>query len=740
MPRISIFYLLIFILISTAYSTVSIGNAYWRLSLTAENDGAHSAGSLTQLFESSYGNRDWCTGSYFLTPRLFGSTLEGCSAYTTPGVIHFISQSMRTSSGESVPLQTELTYTLQGPVIHAQYKFTATALVDQQHAIESYSEFDWSSVDGYTNGIHDYHYDINDYANYQSADTYLNQVYLFHSNTSDLALIFPDPYYSYAVTVRLPGLQNRLQLRFLISESPFYGLPGEEYHSILEPGTVVEREFYLVAAPPQSTLADIQHPLVYFSPHPQKADRSVIFMWDEVPCPDPFNAGWLYSYDENGDSIPLNGLIALMNNHPKARMTLLALPDNIWFGMPIVHVGDYYDWAGYHSEDRWKTYAPADYIAWLQAIANHNPAYPWMTRTDFGSHGYHHQQSPTNLGAHEFTLTGYDRSEALFHAIHDDLEYLGLPADHILTGIRFPGFQYVQDALRAAVKWGVRFYDNYKEFEHFRLTHEIFPEGEIWGVNTCWWADFSSEQPDWGRPFSYIHYILDKGKIALLGGHPVATFLPDEPLSYQRMESALQIIDEYDNLEWLWPEEIANRIERLTNTSDYIFSSSSDGYEYRYRGGLAADDTLIIDCIPSDIIANITIDGMPLTDYQYRDGRLYICHCPTGVGEHTISIPKYSFTPYISSVSMKVYPNPSPGIVKFNALGSRITAVKVKIYALDGTCVDDGDNWNWTVPAPNSWLAQRDLSRLASGVYLYAADCYTVQGKRQLTGKFAILH
>ena len=89
---------------------------------------------------------------------------------------------------------------------------------------------------------------------------------------------------------------------------------------------------------------------------------------------------------------------------------------------------------------------------------------------------------------------------------------------------------------------------------------------------------------------------------------------------------------------------------------------------------------------------------------------------------------------------MKVYPNPSPGNVKFNALGSRINAVKVKIYSLDGTCVDDGSNWDWTIPAPNSWLAQRDLTRLASGVYLYVADCTTVQGKRRVTGKFAILH
>jgi hypothetical protein len=728
-----------FTLTSAAFSAVSVGNAYWRLSLTAEDDGAHSAGSLTQLYESSYGNKDWCTGSYFLTPRLFGSTLEDCSAYTTLGVIHFTSESMRSSTGESIPLQTELTYTLQGPVIHVRYKFTATATVDQQHAIESYSEFAYTSVDGYTNGINDFTYNVQDHSDYQSADTFLNQVYIFHSNVSDLAIISPDPYYSFGITVRLPGFQNRLQLQFLISEGPYYGLGGEQYHSVLQPGTVVEREFFIVAAPPQSTLADIQHPLVYFSPHPSKADRSVIFMWDEVPIPNPYFFGWLYSYDENGDNVILNGLISLMNNHPKSRMTLLTVPDGIYGGMPQFNEGDYYGWAGYHSADRFKNYAPADYIAWLQDIANHNPAYPWMTRTDLGSHGYHHTQSPQELNEHEFEITGYDRAEALFHAIHDDLNYTGLSADHIQAGIRFPGFQYVQDALRAGAKWGIRFYDNYKEFMHFRLTHQIFPEGEIWGVNTCWWADYSDELPDYGRPFADIQYILDRGKIALLGGHPIASFVPDQPGSYARMEAAMQLIDQYPNLEWVWPVEIADRIERITGTHNFVFNHTAEGYEFSYNGGLGTDDTLIVDSIPSSIVAAITIDSMPIADYEYRNGRLYISHCPMGAGEHTVRIPTYTFTPSLSSITLKVYPNPSPGIIKFNALGSRINAVKVKIYTLDGTCVDDGSNWTWTVPSPSTWLAQRDLTKLASGVYLYVADCTTFQGKQQLTGKFAIL-
>jgi len=740
MCKINICLLLLSLITTCAFSTVTIGNAYWRLSLTAEDDGEHFAGSLTQLAEASYGNKDWCTGSYFLTPRLFGSTLVDCSAYTTPGTIHFTSQSMRSSTGESIPLQTDLEYNLQGPAIHVRYRFTATATVDQAHSIESYSEFAYSAIDGFTNGINDFSFNLGSAQENQGMDTALNQFYIIHSNTSDLVILFPIPFHSQLISARLPGYQNRLQMQFLVSDGPFYNLGGAPYHSILAPGTVIEREFYIMAAPPQSTLADVQHPLVYFSPHPLKADRSIIYMLDELPVPHPNDAGWLYSYDENGNDIPLNGLISLMNRHTESRVTLVTVPDGIWLGMTLVNEGDYFGWAGWHSTNRMKNYAPSDYITWLHDLANHNPAYPWMTRTDLASHGYHHSQSPDNLIDHEFEITGYERAEALFHATHDDLNFIGLSASHIQLAIRFPGFQYVQDALRAGAKYGMRFYDCVREDYHFRLTHEVFPEGEMWGVNTCWWSDFPTS-PDWyGYSFPCFQYPLDRGKIALLGGHPEMTFNPSQPQSFEYIEAAFQLIEQYPNLVWVWPIELADRIQRITGIHDFSFNHTNDGYEFRYSGGLAADDTLIVDNIPSNIVTDITVDSMPITDYEYRAGRLYISHCPAGSGEHIIRIPKYSFTPYISSLTMKVYPDPSAGFVKFNALGSRITGVRVKIYALDGTCVDDGSNWEWTIPAPNSWLAQRDLSRLASGIYLYVAECTTVQGKRQVTGKFAILH
>lgn len=721
---------------------VTLSNNYWKISLTPDGQDGHPAGSLVELVDYKYGLNNWVGSGPFLAPHLFDINPINGEASKTGSSIVFKSRSMRSYQGQEIPLSSEITYSLDGPILKMHFRFTANGNIDETRSIEALSEFSYDGIDGYTNGIHDFSFNSMEEMLFIRKYAYLNQVFIIHGDYSDLELICPKPYDSSLVAVHSPEKWNKLCLLFLVSDDIDSETPGDPYHSVLTPGMVIDREYYLLALPAKSNYESLHQPLVYLSPHPDKSDQSVIFMWDELPVPHPDGGDWALSYDENGDNVYINGIIDLLNKHPRARVVLLLVLDGIWSENQgsVVNEGDYYGWAGYHGNNRIKNHAPPEYLQWLKDIQNHNPSYPWMLQADLALHAYHHTQSMQELVEHEFEITGYERAEALFHVTYDDLQSIQLDAQRAMSGIRFAGFQYTQDALEAAAKWGVRFYDNMKEFEHFRFTRKMFVDGEMLGVNTCWWADFSGEMPDHGRPLSYISYILDKGKIALLGGHPEVSLIPGEPLSYERMERALDLIDGYQYLSWVFPSELVGTFDRQKAINSFQMHYYADHLALTYFGGLLPSDTLVIDRINEEQVNGVTIDGIKPTDYQYREGRMYINHCPTGNLTHTINIP-YQFTESKPiALSYKAYPNPSSGIVNFRLEGVTQGTIKAHIYDIAGELVDDGADWNWQSINSSTKESTQDYKWLASGVYFIHLEVRIGERNTQFCGKFAVIH
>ena len=149
--------------------------------------------------------------------------------------------------------------------------------------------------------------------------------------------------------------------------------------------------------------------------------------------------------------------------------------------------------------------------------------------------------------------------------IDQDLTDMGLCLDSLRV-IRYSGHRTSLSGLYATIAHDFEFYCNGERFmdqmagEPFYdmyLSRYETPAGRMWGTNTVWWADYAS-----AHPTVYLSTVLERGKYALLGGHPICMWYGGNPDAYWRLDSICTSLEQdYGYFGWLLPIEYGRFLE-----------------------------------------------------------------------------------------------------------------------------------------------------------------------------------
>lgn len=680
------------------------------------------------LAENIYGGVQ--AGEYFPAPgtvrKINEKTLQFNSVYLRKG-------------GDQLPLATEITYKLEGNCLNVRFEFTSDGEVELPKGLEA--DFDLTRHDdlqGFTNGAPDFSYVFDASGDGKSGGSYfLNQRLIARGESGSITFVIRNPFESNVRVADTAGPGGHFTFVFFDHEEPQLKLPGPDYHSVLPAGYTFHREveIYYDGDIGDDTPTD-PSAAVYFSPHREGADGTIMFMWDELPSPSaPGPDDWETAYSPDDDAVYLSHAVRTVVENPEIKYIWLITAD----GISWVNADDYYidpvpdpTWANYHSTARILDWAPGDWKTWVKQIENSDPSYEWMSRVALGNHGYHHQKSLDELNEHEFVLYDFERDEALYDMIVHDISGSGLDNDKSTYCVRFPGVKYTYATVRTIAAHGLKFLCDGIRYETHHFSHYVFPEGELWGANTSWWSDYKPDWPDHGRPFSYIRYTVDRKKPTLFGGHLAGTWLPEYPESIERYDVILDRIGtEYPDVRWEFPQDFVPFVEETCALKNYSVQigtgeeSGSTDYVFSFNGPVSLGETVIFEDSSYFGVNGVWVDGqsVPLNE---GDGYSYVILPPLSEGTHTVRYtakPGDGFDYRPKFLGAYAFPNPADSSVSFRAvLDEPLNRLEFKIYNVVGELVwktDDFDIDYTTYTYDAFWdLSANTGRKVASGVYI----------------------
>lgn len=452
----------------------------------------------------------------------------------------------------------------------------------------------------------------------------------------DAGLILPNPSWTIVrVTDHPPPTDDYLSVTFFDTEPPRETATGPWLHSTLPPGSS-ESIFVRYAVGGDC-------PPVFLSAHPAGLERSASWMMDDIPFRHPPDDLWAFSETSSGDEYVSAWLIALLEAHPSLSMNWVILPDAIlgpncdsmW-----AEEGMDESWSHWHCTWRLATLAPPEYLQWLSNVQD--DVYPWADRVTLGSHGYHHTPSPDSAWDpyHEFITFEPEEHLERFAVIRQDLSACGLDTS-LIHAIRYPGHRTSQSGLEAAMVYGYDFYCNGVRWYEWMggepfwdqyLSHYVVPGGEMWGTNTAWWGDYQSMYP-----CEYLSKVMDRGKHALLGGHPIAMWGNGQYAAWARIDSLCSSLESLDHFGWLLPEEYG---AFLAQTSGILFESIRAGPSELTAvfSGAATEGQTAVAALPGGFqVSWVFLDGSPI-GWETRGERLFSVLPDLGQGTHTLVI------------------------------------------------------------------------------------------------------
>lgn len=433
--------------------------------------------------------------------------------------------------------------------------------------------------------------------------------------------------------------QPWIGLLFFDTEPPRENCQGPDLHSLIPAGETVE---YFVRISMDEYFAP-----VFISNHPYGFERTAAWILDELPFIHP-DQGYIWGFSETSDGPePVSAeLIQLLEEHATMKMNWLILPDgiltpnrdSIW-----AEPGWESSWSHWHGTWRVSTEATDEYKQWLLNIQD--GVYPWADRVRMGSHGYHHTPNADSSygGFHEFiTYEPWEHGER-FRMGMSDIDDIGLDTN-LVSVVRFPGHRTSLSGLWAVIDHGFEFYCNGwrlidwfagKQFRNQWITMYQTPHGRLWGSNTVWWGDYQV-----AYPCEYLSDVLERGKFALLGCHPISMLNGGQsPEAYGFIDSILTSMEQdYDNFGWLLPSEYGDYLEACYNISVRRIRSSGTQLSMEFEGAVPEGMTFCARLNPLDQVNNVTLDGVPLTWELRSNGRLFAVSGQHAAGIHTLAI------------------------------------------------------------------------------------------------------
>ncbi|NLP05576.1 hypothetical protein GX411_06475, partial [Candidatus Fermentibacteria bacterium] len=428
-----------------------------------------------------------------------------------------------------------------------------------------------------------------------------------------------------------------LTYRFLDTEPPRENCAGPWLHSILpagfKTGVFVRLSF------------DEEKTQIFLGGHPYGLERSASWIFDDIPFRHPPDTTlWAYSETSGGGEYCSAWLIALLEAHPGMKMNWVILPDAIlapncdsmW-----AEPGYEDSWSHWHCTWRVATLAPPDFLLWLQNIQN--GVYPWASRVSLGSHGYHHTPAPDSAWDpfHEFITFEPEEHMERFLVARQDFAAMGLDTSRI-NAIRYPGHRTSLSGLYAAIRYGFDFYCNGVRWYEWMggepfwdqyLSYYVTPDGDIRGSNTVWWGDYQS-----AYPYQYLSTVMQRGKHALLGGHPSQIWGFGNPVAYARIDSVSSSLEnDYPNFGWLLPEEYGAFLDETAAIAFQDCSETPGQACITFTGGTSCGETMVALLRPGSGVNQVYLDGLP-AQWEIRGSRLFADIDGLGPGSHELAI------------------------------------------------------------------------------------------------------
>jgi len=711
------------------------------LKIVVDADGSKGRpGEVSELYFKKFST------SINLAENIYGGVQAG-EYIPAPGTVQKIDEkTLRFNSGyllkggDQLPLATKITYGLDGNCLNVRFDFTANGEVELANGLEA--DIDLTRYDdlrGFTNGARDFLYEFDASGGGKSGGSYfLNQRLIASGEPGSITFVVRNPFESNVTVADTSGPGGYFTYVFFDHEEPLYNLPGPDYHSVLPAGYTCnsELEIYYDGNLGDDTPID-PNTMVFFSPHREGADGTIIFLWDELPAPNQPGPGeWDIAYSSEDESVYLSQAIRTLEENPEIKYVWLVTPDLIgWKNYMDYYVDPVPDptWANYHSTARIVDWAPEEWKTWVRQIENDDPRYPWMARVVLGNHGYHHSPSIEDYHNHEFIFFDEERDNALYEMVLNDISRVGLDNGESTYCVRFPGFKYTYSTLRAVGKNGLKFICDGKRYETHHFAHYVFPVGEVWGINTSWWSDYKYDwPPEYGRPFSFIQYTLDRKKPTLFGGHLAGTWLPEHPESIDRFDGFLErIATEYPDARWEFPQDFVPFVEEtcaLEGYSAQIGTGDKNGtadYIFSFNGTVSLGETLIFEDSSYFGVSRVLVDGQSV-QLNEGDGYSYVILPALSDGAHTI---RYTTEPgdgfdYVPKfLDAYAFPNPAGNSVSFRAVFDEpLHKLELKVYNVAGELIwktDDFDIDSATHVYEAFWdLSANDGWKVASGVYI----------------------
>ena len=629
------------------------------------------------------------------------------AVFCSPGLLDY-------GSGATLPIQTEITYRLVGRGLEMEVEVGTTGPAELWDPLEmdfhvgcfdtlhfgNQTCVDRTAVLGQGLGL--YRISGDQVVRCVRSDGQLNATFVFPNPAKAILALNEDP----------PPCDNYLSLRIFDVEPPRENCVGPDLHSALPPDS--SYSFFV-----RLELGDGFCP-AYFSMHPDGYERTASWIMDEIPFIHP-EQGYIWDFSESssGDEYVSAWLIALLESHPQMSMNWLILPDGIfdlnadsmWF-----EPGYEESWSHWHSTWRVSTEATQEFLDWLLKIQNN--VYPWANRVRLGCHGYHHTPNPdsTSGSLHEFIT--YEPAEHLerFSVSDQDLLDMGLSLDSLRV-IRFPGHRTSLSGLYATIAHGYEFYCNgvrwYEEmggepFYDLYLSRYETPEGRLWGTNTVWWGDYPS-----AYPCEYLSTVMDRGKHALMGAHPISMWDLGNPSAYDRIDSLCTSLEQdYEHFGWVLPIRYGRFLEETYRISVGRMRTGSSHVEMVFAGSTGRGQCIVVE-VPSQLPPeSVTIDGQPVP-YELRpETRLFVECGALSPGEHTLlvqfagtgiepDVPETSSPPRLTC-----NPNPFTASVVITGRGFSPGSV-LRIYDLGGRLVLEESftgSFLWSVAAASPGL------------------------------------
>ncbi|UCE27590.1 MAG: hypothetical protein JSW52_02230 [Candidatus Coatesbacteria bacterium] len=710
------------------------------LKIIVDADGSEGRpGEVSELYFKKF------SATTNLAEKIYGGVQAG-EYIPAPGTLQKIDdKTLRFNSnyllknGDQLPLATVITYRLEGNCLNVRFDFTANGEVELPNGLEA--DFDLTSYDGlrgFTNGARDFLYEFDASGGGKSGGNYfLNQRLVSRGEPGSVTFVVRNPFESNVRVADTSGSGGYFTFVFFDHEEPILNLPGPDYHSVLPAGYTFHRE---VEIRYEGDIGDDTptdpRTAVYFSPHREGADGTIMFLWDELPSPpQPRLDEWNFVYASNDNDTPLAEAVRTLEEHPAVKYVWLITTDYIGHkNYQDYYVDDVPDptWANYHSTARILDWAPSEWKVWAKKIEDNDPSYEWMSRVALGNHGYHHTTSLEDLSGHEFIFYDEERDTALYNMITQDMNGSGLDNSKSTYCVRFPGLKYTYSTLRSITAHGLKFLCDGKRYETHHFSHYVFPEGEVWGINTSWWSDYKHDWPDGGRPFSFIQYTLDRKKPTLFGGHFLGTWLTEYPESVERFDNFLDRIEtEYPDAVWELPQDFVPFVEEMCALEDYsaqIGCGNGKGvtdYTFSFTGAVSSGETIIFEDSSYFDVDRVWVDGQSVR-LNEGEGYSYVILPALPDGTHSVRYriePGEGFDYVPKFLDAYAFPNPANSSVSFRAVFDEpLHRLRIEVYNVAGELIWKTDNFDID-PATYTYDVFWDLSannagKIANGVYI----------------------